>query len=290
MLRRTAQAAAAVATVSQAQAAPADLPSPSAEKDAIWDMHCHMPAGTPEEATDVLLKYADRMGVGRLVVCMGRPFVQNPSPQEVRQQNDQVLRSIARSPKRVFGFVYLNPRHVEESLKELDRCVRDGPMVGVKLWVAIRCNDKRLDPIVERAAELKAIIFQHTWFKTNGNYPDETTPNDLAELAVRHPKASFIAGHTGGNWELGIRAIRAAGNISSGISGSDPLAGMVDMAVRELGAGRVMYGSDVTGRSYASQLAKVQGADIPQSAKRLILGGNIRRALQPILKSKAIKI
>ena len=63
---------------------------------------------------------------------------------------------------------------------------------------------------------------------------------------------------------------------------------MVEMAVRELGAERVIYGSDFGGRSLASQLAKVYGADIPAEAKRLILGGNIRRLLRPILTAKGI--
>jgi hypothetical protein len=33
-------------------------------------------------------------------------------------------------------------------------------------------------------------------------------------------------------------------------------------------------------------MAKVIGADIPDSAKGLILGGNLRRLLQPSLKAK----
>ena len=37
------------------------------------------------------------------------------------------------------------------------------------------------------------------------------------------------------------------------------------MAVRELGAERVIYGSDVGGRSFASQLGKVMGAAVPQA-------------------------
>jgi predicted TIM-barrel fold metal-dependent hydrolase len=61
------------------------------------------------------------------------------------------------------------------------------------------------------------------------------------------------------------------------------------MAVRELGAERVVYGSDVPGRGFASQLAKVQGADVPDAAKRLILGENLRRILTPILRAKGIK-
>ena len=60
------------------------------------------------------------------------------------------------------------------------------------------------------------------------------------------------------------------------------------MAVRELGPERVVYGSDVGGRSFASQLAKVMGADIPDSAKELVLGGNLRRLFAPALASQRV--
>jgi len=46
----------------------------------------------------------------------------------------------------------------------------------------------------------------------------------------------------------------------------------------------VIYGSDVSGRSFASQLAKVRGADIPEAAKKLILKENLKRLLSPISK------
>ena len=60
--------------------------------------------------------------------------------------------------------------------------------------------------------------------------------------------------------------------------------------MRELGAERVIWGSDVGGRSFASQLAKVLSADIPDSAKELILGGNLRRLLAPVLKKKGYPV
>ncbi len=255
-------------------------------------MHGHLSgvSGTPEQRIAQLLKHADRMGIDRLIVFMGYPLAADPSPEEVRRQNDQVLRALEHSRGRAFGFVYLNPKHTEASLQELDRCVRDGPMVGVKLWTAVRCSDRLLDPTVDRATALQAPILQHVWYKATGNLPGESTPADLAELAARHPKTPFIASHVGGDWELGIRAIRAAENVTAEICGSDPTAGFVEMAVRELGAERVMYGSDFPGRSFASQLAKVYGAEIPEEAKRLILGGNIRRILGPILAAKGIKL
>lgn len=259
----------------------------------IWDVHCHLsgvPGNTPEARLARLLEFADRIGIARLCVFMGMEWTHDPSPEKMQQQNDEVLRAIRHFPDRAFGFVYLNPKHTQASLDELNRCVRDGPMVGVKLWVAQRCNSPELDPIVARATELKAVVFQHAWLKITGNLPGESTPMDLAELAARHPKATFICGHSGGDWEHGLRAIRPHANVHADLGGGDPTAGFTEMAVRELGAQRVVFGSDVGGRSFASQLAKVLGAEISASAKRLILAENLKRLLRPILKEKRINV
>ncbi len=257
----------------------------------IWDAHCHLsgvPGRTPDERLAQLIAFADRMGIERLCVSMGMNWSYDPSPDEMRRQNDEILAAVGRWQHRAFGFVYLNPNHVEASLEELDRCVRDGPMVGVKLWVARHCDTPELDPIVERAAALKAPVLQHTYVKATGNLPGESTPMELAELARRHPETAFICAHTGGDWELGIRAIRGCTNVFTDLCGSDPTAGLTEMAVRELGARRVLYGSDAGGRSFASQLGKVLGADIPESARKLILGKNLKRLLAPILKHKGV--
>lgn len=291
MIQRTAGATAAVAAgrlglQGMVKAAEAE------SKPAIWDMHAHLTGvkGTPEERVVQLLKYADRVGVEKVIFFLGFDRSHNPTPAQLRIDNDELLRALNKAPERTFGFVYMNPNYVEESIKEFDRCVVNGPMVGVKLWVACHCNEKQLDPIVEHAAKYKAPILQHVWTKTTGNLPGESTPSELAELAARHPQATFIASHVGGNWELGIRAIRAVKNVTAGLSGSDPTAGMVEMAVRELGAERAMYGSDYGGRSLASQIAKVSGAEISAADKRLILRENIRRMLTPICKAKGIEI
>jgi len=259
----------------------------------IWDLHCHLSGvtgNTPEGRLAKLLEFADRMGIARLCIFMGMEWSYDPSPEKIRQENDEVLRALRHFPDRVLGFVYLNPKHTQASLDELNRCVRDGPMVGVKLWVAQHCNAPELDPLIARATELKAVVFQHTWLKVTGNLPGESTPMELAELAARHPQATIICGHSGGDWERGLRAIRPHKNVYADLGGGDPTAGFTEVAVRELGPERVLYGSDVGGRSFASQLAKVIGADISESAKRLILGENLKRLLQPICKQKGIRL
>ena len=259
----------------------------------IWDVHCHLAGfdgATPCAKAAEMLRFADRMGVERMCVYMGYPFSYEPAPDLLRTQNDQVLEALRVGKDRLLGFVYLNPNHVQFSLDELNRCVRDGPMVGVKLWVAKRASGKELDTIVEHASALKAVIFQHTWFKVGGNLPGESTPWDLAELARRHPSSRLICGHTGGDWERGMRAVRQLSNVMLDTAGSDPTSGFVEMAVREVGPQRILYGSDIGGRSFASQLAKVLGANIAEDARRLILGGNLQGMLKPILQAKGIRM
>ena len=113
---------------------------------------------------------------------------------------------------------------------------------------------------------------------------------DLADIAGRHPGASFVSMHSGGNWEVGIRTLRNFPNVALEVSGSTPTAGFVEMAVREVGAQRVTYGTDTSGRSMSTQMAKVLGAGISREDKFLIFGGNLRRLFAPIMQAKGMKL
>ncbi|MFO1020903.1 MAG: hypothetical protein U0903_09435 [Planctomycetales bacterium] len=120
-----------------------------------------------------LMEYADRMQVDRLIFFMGFPWANDPTPDDFRRQNDQVIQALAHWRDRALGLAYINPRYEQESLAEIERCVKNGPLVGIKLWVAVRCNDPRLDSIIRRTHELQGLIYQHTWIKTTGNLPGE---------------------------------------------------------------------------------------------------------------------
>ena len=302
-LLRTAIAAAGTSLAFQSAVAANSAIAPAAtawgdtdelRKLGIWDVHCHVgTAGpTPPKRMEALVKIADRMGVERMCIFMSPPWQHEPTPEQFRRSNDDVLAILKEWSSRAFGFVYLNPKHTRESLDELERCVANGPMVGIKLWVGTRANAPELDPIVKRAVELDALIFQHTWIKQRGqgNLANESTPMELAELSARHPGVPMVCGHTGGgDWALGVRAIRARPELHADLGGGDPVYGEVEMAVRELGGSRVIYGSDVSGRSFGSQLGRVLGADISLADKKLILRENLRRLLLPGLRRKGIK-
>lgn len=252
----------------------------------IWDLHCHLlgvPGRTPEEKMARLLEVADRHKIEKLCLFFSSTWAKTPTAEELKADNDYVIQAMSHWTDRVYGFCYVSPEHVEASLEEIDRCIVNGPMVGIKLWIAKRANAPELDAIIRKATEAKAIIFQHTWFKQDGTQnPGESTPLELAELARRFPETHFICGHAGGQWELGIRAIRGLPNISIELAGSDPTAGFTEMAVRELGVSRIIFGSDAAGRSIASQLAKVYGAPLTDADRQAILRDNLKRLIDSV--------
>lgn len=261
----------------------------------IWDIHCHLPSSRVEghSLTDQMgrmVEIAERVGVERLCVFLrtGRDGINDDA---------EILRALNRYYGRVFGFVWCDLFDVQESLDKLDRWIGDGPMVGLKLGGNSGvCSKIEYDPVFQRAIDLQAVIYQHTWIKLGGSPPHpgggnlqrESMPSDLVQVAQRYPGYSFICGHTGGDWELGIRTVRDSRNVFVELGGGYPTAGMVEMAVRELDAARIIYGSDVTGRSFATQLGKVHGAAIDDHEKQMIFYHNLAGLMQPILRTKGL--
>lgn len=212
--------------------------------------------------------------------------------QLVRSRPELVTKPLERWSDLLIGMIQLNPQDVQASLDALDRWIGDGPMLGVYFSgggpASLTCTHRNFHPLIERIMELKAAIVQHTWFKTGGKQgPGESTPAELAELAARFPKQTFICAHAGGEWERGIRAVRNSPNILVETSGFDATAGFIESAVGELGPQRIIFGSHLPSRSLGTELAKVVGARITEREKHLILGENFRNLLRPILHSRS---
>jgi len=248
----------------------------------IIDCHIHIlpRAGESlEQAVEHMLGCMDRLGIDQACLSLGERLIIQPSAEEVRESNEWVARAVALAPDRIIGFVYCSPNHPELSLQQIEQYAVDGPFRGVKLWVCQLCDHAGNDPICARAAELGLPVLQHTWFKATGNMPTESEPQHLVALARRHPKTTFIMAHAGGEWERGLRTVRTGPNNYPDTCGNDPEAGFTELAVKLVGAERLVFGSDAIGRSFGSQMAKVTRADISDEDKRLILGENLLRLM-----------
>ena len=243
----------------------------------VIDCHVHLhcrPDESQDDAVARLLRCMDRLGIDQACICLGDRLVVQPDAAELRRQNEWAASAVALSPDRLIGFVYASPNHPEVSL-ELIREYRGRGFRGIKLWVCQHADHAGNDPICALAGELGLPVLQHTWFKATGNMPTESEPRHLLALAQRHPQINFIMAHAGGDWERGLRLVKDQPNIIPDTCGNDPEAGFTELAVKLLGPARLVFGSDATGRSLASQLAKVTGADISDADRRLMLGANL---------------
>jgi predicted TIM-barrel fold metal-dependent hydrolase len=209
--------------------------------------------------------------------CIGLPsYIEYPTAEEVRQANDALRAEMRRLPGFIYGYVYANPRLGAAALDELKRGL-DAGMHGLKLWVACRHADPLVYPLIEYAIERGVPTLLHAWRKAGGNEPGHSEPLDVAALARRYPEAKLIMAHLGGDWEHGIKAVRDTPNVLVDICMSVVEAGQVEMAVRELGHERVVFGSDAPTNDLRANIGKLQGAGLSAEERRAIESENMLR-------------
>ena len=269
----------------------------------IWDMHYHgLWEGNLRQEEETQF-YVDRMGIERvfsldIAGTTTDPLGASIPPEKKREIRDFLLGNV----HRLSGLIPIDPAAPLESREKMNEWIRHGPCVGIKYYGGnpggVTCSHPNNIPIIELAAELNALVYIHTWMIVGGeprrtgggNQRGESTPMDLAILADRFPNVPLICGHSGGDWELGVRAVKSFPNVYIEFSGSDPHSGQVDYTVSQVGEDRLVWGGHGPSRSYSTELSKVLDADLTEIQRKKILGGNLRRLAIPILKTKGVMI
>ena len=90
----------------------------------------------------------------------------------------------------------------------------------IKLWCCTFADVPAMDPVMEFAEENGAPILFHSFKKSNGQIPNETTGIHVANIARRHPKTKILMAHLGGSACDGIPAIRDLKNVWCDQSGT----------------------------------------------------------------------
>jgi predicted TIM-barrel fold metal-dependent hydrolase len=262
----------------------------------LLDIHAHPPARwRPADAPDgeALRGYLDGLARfdSRAVVSTLRPGPGAPRDlsewERPHAGNAYTAELVARYPQRLIGYCTTHPGYRQQALAELERrLLRQGDLfAGLKLHSLVYCDDPRLDPLMEFCAAYGVPVLQHTWEKVgpqgpgSGNEPNEPTPERLVRLARRHPRVRFFGGHGGGDWEWGVAAFKQVDNVWLDMGGGEAIAGFMDLALRTLGAGRIVFGTDIRGRSIPSQVARVVACDLPEADLERILWRNAAEVL-----------
>ncbi|OGG45737.1 MAG: hypothetical protein A3F84_18490 [Candidatus Handelsmanbacteria bacterium RIFCSPLOWO2_12_FULL_64_10] len=247
------------------------------------DVHCHVrPMPDTDASSDDLIASGDAVGVAEF--WCSRPITGGRlSPiEEVRRNNDDVLRAMGHHPDRIRGLCFVIPGHYKDALTEVERCL-DAGMIGIKLYNQYHLSDPAVWPVLQLASERRVPILEHAGYPTAAEdlaqQPLISHGIHFAEASRKFPDALLIHAHIGGggDWERTVKEMREASpNVCIDTSGSNLDDGQVEFAVSELGAGRVLFGSDGT---MAGSVGKVIDAALTDEEKERIFWGNAERIL-----------
>jgi len=192
-----------------------------------------------------------------------------PSPHDVTLGNDEMLAIQDRDAERIRTYVTVNPNDTAHALDEIARCAERGA-VGVKLAASRRADDPLLDPIAAAAERRHFPILHHIWQHRTRDWPGQEISDgvDLGRLARRHPRVSFILAHIGGggDYRHTFDAVADIPNVYLDLSGSGVDRGMLDQAVRAVGARRLLWGSDITMETGLAKLRALEFVEPPLDA------------------------
>jgi predicted TIM-barrel fold metal-dependent hydrolase len=238
----------------------------------LIDIHAHFyqsGSGRPSwsELNASRLAAGDRIGitwhVGSILGSWGaRSPVYFQSNADTVAGNDAMYQVQAAEQRRVRSWVAVNPNDTDAALAELERCRQRGA-IGIKLAAARRAADPLLDPLLRYAKEHHLPVLHHAWQRRPGAVAgqDPSDAIDLCALAARHPAVAIVLAHIGGggDWSHTLPAVRDVPNVYLDLSGSGVDRGMLDQAVEQVGAGRLVWGADLT---LCTGLAKLWALDV----------------------------
>lgn len=217
----------------------------------------------------------DLFGFDRIVVSLPILHMKRCPAELFQKANAVVYEAMKRYPGKVYGMAYVHPGHLTEALAQIDHCVQDLGMVGVKLYRDYRMDDPIQNPIIEKCIDLDVPILMHAMRNMDRNsvlmHPLTSTGVHIANAAKRYPEAVFQLGHfTITDWEYQLKAIAPYENIYTDMSGSAYDRPQMEQAVQMLGANRILFGTD---ESIVSSVGKILGARISEEDKKTILAG-----------------
>lgn len=222
----------------------------------VLDFHVRL--APVAQAPDRLLSMMDACGIDRAVVCAGgtMPLEQlsrnliEGGHIESDADNDAVLAASAASDGRLIPFYFANPHGDTEHYRAQGSRFRGLEISPAVHGVAL--SDERSARLVEVAQELG-----HSVYTVCLERPGSTV-TDLVKLAAAFPDTTFVLGHAGiGNIDLyAVELIAPQPNVLLETSGGYTC--VAQAAVRQLGADRVLFGSEAPIQHQEVELTKLR--------------------------------
>jgi uncharacterized protein len=220
-----------------------------------------------------LLARLDAAGVEQAIVC---PL--KPPAYHLEAANDRAAEACRQHP-RLVGLVRVDPHQGDRAVRELERGLQDLGLRGLFLhpWEeTFRINQPELDDLLTICAAHGCPVLVAT------GYPWVSEAAQVGDLARRHPDVSLVMTHGGQINISGLgqmdafEVLRRNSNVCMETSGVYRQDFILDI-VKELGAERVLFGSNSPRMDVRLEVERVRRADVSDAARELMLDGNARR-------------
>jgi len=191
--------------------------------------------------------------------------------------DNKSLGAAARGHPRMLPFAVVNPNGPGGGVAELERCVSEWGMKGLKLQPQRHGYDVDGNApirLMECAQRLGLPVSIHS-----GN--QSCLPWQVGHLARKFPTVPVIMNHMGFRYYVdgAINVAMETPNIYlDTVLVSMP--GYLNMAVSKVGADRVIYGSDFPTGYPASMIAAIKAVNLSPEDEALVMGGTLARIMK----------
>jgi len=247
----------------------------------IVDAHNHlgptMSFYIPQPDAASMVALMDRLGVNLAGVSSHLAV----GPDNMRG-NDLTAAAVRDYPGRFFGYAVPNPRYLGDVRGELARCFDVLGLCAIKLHPTMQGYGV-LEPACEEvwrfAEERSTFILIHTW---EGDA--RCSPGAVGQVAKAHPTVPFLLGHSGGTpagRREAVEVARENPNVYLELCCSLLPRAEVAWMVHEVGAERLLFGTDAPWLDPRIMLGKVALCGLADEQLKLVLGENVLRLLEP---------
>ena len=207
------------------------------------------------------------------------------------ETNDYILESIARYPKRLIGFVTVQPQSLDAAIAEIERCAQAGARGIGEMRPDMQLLDLEdesiISPFMETIEKHRLIFLTHASEPVGHDYPGKgiITPDVLYPFLTRHSGITIVCAHWGGGlpfYALMPEVKKALPNVYFDTAASPFLyQPRIYTLVSELiGADKILFGSDYPLLPQTRLLQEINSAPLTEEEKNLITGENARKLLQ----------
>ncbi|WP_082514869.1 amidohydrolase family protein [Yonghaparkia sp. Soil809] len=248
----------------------------------VIDVHAHIGRTITSDVGQTVDEWIAEMaasGVTRSVISVAAGGLQTEGIIDTRRANDAVAAAVVAHPGLFLaGLGSVEVRHGLAGVAEARRAIDELGLKGLAFHATFEgftVRSAAFSAVLDAVASTPALILLHST-------PDpKASPSAIAQVAADYPLLTFVMGHplfTEDQRSQAVRAVTATPNLHVDIAyQADPA--VTEYFVREVGASRVLFGSDAPFFSARDVIRSVEQAEISDDDRAAIFSGNAEALL-----------